>query len=111
MTEYPKYKHRVELYGTGGSLAIDARGEVFYAKASDIAWKEVGVDFGEPVIGVPDTGFSSGFTEFVPKIISVLRSGETEIEHAATFEDGLKVQLVLDAARASNASGRVVEIS
>jgi predicted dehydrogenase len=110
MTEYPKYKHRVELYGTEGAMAVDARGEVFFAKASDNDWREVGVDFGEPIAGVPDTGFSSGFTEFAPKIVEALRDGKTKIEHAATFADGLAVQCVLDAARQSNRSGTVVNI-
>ncbi|MEP6704126.1 MAG: Gfo/Idh/MocA family oxidoreductase, partial [Acidobacteriota bacterium] len=108
MVEYPTYKHRVEFYGTEGALAIEARGEVFFAKAADEDWKEVGVDFGEPIAGVPDTGFSSGFTMFAPKIIEALSNGQTEIEHAATFEDGLAIQRVLDAARESDASGCVV---
>lgn len=110
MSEYPKYKNRIEFYGTKGSIAVDARGEVFFAKASDEDWKEVGVDFGEPIPGVPDTGFSSGFTEFAPRIVDAICEGKTEIEHAATFDDGLAVQIVLDAARESNANGCVVSI-
>ncbi|MEO8043208.1 MAG: Gfo/Idh/MocA family oxidoreductase [Acidobacteriota bacterium] len=111
MTEYPRFRHRVELYGTEGSLAVEARGEVFFAKAADTEWREVGVDFGEPIAGVPDTGFSSGFTEFAPKIVDAVFKSETEIEHAATFEDGLAVQVVLDAARESNASGCKVSLA
>lgn len=110
MTEIPTYKHRVELYGTDGALAVDARGELFFAKNGDDNWKEIGVDFGEPIPGVPDTGFASGFTEFAPKIIEALSEGRTTIEHAATFEDGLKVQRVIDAAHESNRSGRAVSI-
>jgi predicted dehydrogenase len=106
MTEYPKYRHRVEFYGSDGSLAIEARGEVFIAKAEpDTEWQEVGVDFGAPIEGVPDTGFSSGFTEFAPKIIDALRNGKTSVEGAATFDDGLAVQRVLDAARESDRTG------
>ncbi|MEP7149256.1 MAG: Gfo/Idh/MocA family oxidoreductase [Acidobacteriota bacterium] len=105
MTEYPKYKHRVEFYGTDGALAVEARGELFIAKAiPDTEWQEVGVDFGAAIAGVPDTGFSSGFNEFAPKIIESLLRGETLVENAATFEDGLAVQVVLDAARESNAT-------
>lgn len=108
MSEYPKYKHRVELYGTDGAMAIEARGEVFLAKPiPDSEWQQVGVDFGEPIPGVPDTGFSSGFTEFAPVIVNAIREGKTEIENAATFEDGLQVQRVLDAARESNRTGQI----
>jgi len=110
MTEVPTYKHRVELYGTEGALAVDARGEVFFARQGDDDWKEVGVDFGDPIPGVPDTGFSSGFTVFAPQIIDGLRAGQTSIEHAATFADGLSVQRVLDAAHESNRSGRAIRI-
>ena len=110
MTEIPKYKNRLELYGTDGAIAVEARGEVFFAKPGDEDWKEVGVDFGDPIPGVPDTGFSSGFTVFAPEIINGLREGRKVIEHAATFEDGLKVQRVLDAAHESNRSGRRIQI-
>ena len=111
MTEYPKYKHRVEFYGTEGSLAVEARGELFLAKpVPDTEWQEVGVDFGDPVPGVPDTGFSSGFTEFAPKIIDALLRGEIVVANAATFEDGLAIQIVLDAARKSNAMGCAVKL-
>jgi predicted dehydrogenase len=105
MTEYPKYKHRVEFYGTDGALAVEARGELFLAKpVPDTEWQEVGVDFGDAIPGVPDTGFSSGFTLFAPKIVETLLRGETKVENAATFADGLAIQKVLDAARGSNAT-------
>ena len=110
MTEIPTYKHRVELYGTEGAIAVDARGEVFFAKSGDDKWQEIGVDFGEPIPGVPDTGFSSGFTVFAPAIIDALNQGRTSVEHAATFAEGLTVQRVLDAAHESNRSGRAISI-
>jgi predicted dehydrogenase len=110
MTEHPKYRHRVEFYGSEGSLAIEARGEVFIAMPGDTDWREVAVGFGEPIGGVPDTGFSSGFTEFAPRIVDAIREGRTEIEHAATFADGLEIQIELDAARESNRTGRAVWI-
>ena len=111
MTGYPKYKHRVEFYGTEGSLAVEARGELFTAKpVPDTEWQQVGVDFGDAIPGVPDTGFSSGFTEFAPKIIDVIQKGGNEVKHAATFADGLAVQIVLDAARESDTSGRTIRI-
>jgi predicted dehydrogenase len=109
MTEYPKYRHRVEFQGSNGALAIEARGEVFVAKAApDTEWQKVDVDFGEPIAGVPDTGFSSGFTEFAPVIVDAIRKGETHIKQAATFADGLAVQKVLDAARESDRTGKVI---
>jgi predicted dehydrogenase len=83
---------------------------LFIARGRESQWTEVEVGFGEAIPGVADTGFPRGFMEFAPRIIDAVLSGDDTIEHAATFEDGLKVQRVLDAARGSNASGRVVEI-
>lgn len=109
MTELPKYRNRVEFYGAGGAIRVDHRGEVFIAKAEG-DWQEVPVELGTAVDGVADTGFSRGFMEFAPKIVQAILEGRTEIGHAATFEDGLKVQKVLDAARESNQSGCVVRM-
>ena len=109
MSEYPTYKNRVEFYGTDGAVALDHRGELSFAKASDADWEEIDVGFGEPIPGVNDTGFSRGFMEFAPRIVEGLHNGEAEIEHAATFEDGLSIQQVLDAARESNQTGRAVQ--
>lgn len=108
MSEPPEYQNRIELFGTGGSMRIDQRGELFVSSADDNAWKPVDVPFGRGIEGVPDTGFPGGFTEFAPRITEAIASGAGGIEHAATFEDGLKVQRVLDAARESNTKGRVV---
>ncbi len=110
MLEQPEYVNRIEIFGTDGAIRIDHRGEVFITKSGEADWTEVEVGFGEPIPDVPDTGFSRGFMEFAPKIIEAIREGKNEVEYAATFEDGLKVQRVLDAARESSATGRVVRI-
>lgn len=110
MTEGPKYMNRIEFYGTQGSMRVDHLGEVYVANAGDQDWREIEVDLGLPIPGVPDTGFSRGFMEFAPRIIEAIREGRNEVEHAAMFEDGLKVQRVLAAARESDATGSVVKI-
>lgn len=109
MTELPKYKNRMEFYGTHGAMRVDHRGEVFVAKAKG-DWVEVPARLGTAVEGVADTGFSRGFMDFAPRIVEAILEGRTTIEHAATFLDGLRVQKVLDAARESNESGCVVKI-
>ena len=105
MVEQPEYVNQLEIFGTNGAVRIDHRGEVFLANTGDAKWTEIEVGFGEPIPGVPDTGFSRGFMEFAPKIVEAIHEGKRDIEHAATFEDGLKVQRILDAARKSNATG------
>lgn len=110
MTEGPRYTNRVEFYGTGGAIRVEHRGDVYIAKTGDTDWTEVEVGFAKPVDGVPDTGFSRGFMNFAPKIVEAIREGKTEIEWAATFEDGLKVQKVLDAARESSSTDRSIRV-
>ena len=110
MVEYPNYQNVIEFYGTDGALRINFRGEIEMAKSGEKDWREIDVGLGKLVEGVADTGFSRGFMEFAPKIVEAIREGKTEIEHAATFADGLKVQKVLDASHASHESGCLVKI-
>ncbi|MBA4183069.1 MAG: Gfo/Idh/MocA family oxidoreductase [Acidobacteria bacterium] len=110
MVEYPDYKNQVELFGTKGSLRIEHRGELFIGKADAKDWRAIDVNLGKAVEGIPDTGFSRGFMNFAPKIVEAIQTGETRIEHAATFEDGCKIQKVLDAARKSNETGAMVKL-
>ena len=52
-----------------------------------------------------DNDWSRGFTRSPKEIVAALREGRTTVEGAATFADGYRTQLVLDAARRSNESG------
>lgn len=110
MIEYPKYENSIEFFGDAGAMRIGYKGEILAAKAGEDDWREIETDFDAPVKGVADTGFSRGFMGFAPKIIKAIRDGQTEIEYAATFEAGLHVQEVLDAARRSHSEHRLVQI-
>lgn len=103
MVEQPEYVNRLEFFGTEGAMRIEHRGEVSIAKNGEKEWTEIDVEFAPPIPGIPDTGFARGFMAFAPKIVEAIATGANTIDHAATFEDGVKVQRVLDAARASNA--------
>lgn len=110
MTEYPKYQNRIEFFGSEGAIRIEHRGEIFLAKTGDADWREMEFGLGKAVEGVADTGFSRGFMSFAPEIVKAIRAGNSQIEHAATFADGLKVQIVLDKAVESSKSGCAVKI-
>lgn len=110
MVEYPNYQNVIEFFGTCGALRVNFRGEIEMAKAGENDWRAIDVGLGKLVEGLADTGFSRGFMEFAPKIVEAIRRGKTEIEHAATFEDGVKVQKVLDAAHESNEKGCAVKM-
>ena len=110
MTDGTGYKNRIEFFGDKGAMRIDHRGSVEISKRGETEWTAVDTELGKPVGGVADTGFSRGFMEFAPRIIEAIRAGDASIDMAATFDDGLKVQRVLDAARRSNESGRAISL-
>ena len=111
MVEYPAYQNRVELFGTKGAIRVEYDGELFLGKAGEEVWEKVEVEFNEGVEGARPTGWNNGFLAFATEIIKALRDGKTQVENGATFEDGYKTQLVLDAARESNAAGKMVKVN
>jgi predicted dehydrogenase len=111
MTQSPEYVNRMEFFGSNGSLRVEHRGEVFYAGKDDEAWRPIDVDLGEIFPGVPDTGFARAFAAFAPILLDAIRKGETEVVDAATFADGVRVQKVIDAARASHRERRTVNVA
>lgn len=110
MIEQPGYMNRIEFFGTTGAMRVDHRGELYIAKNGESEWTRIDSDLGTTLPGMPDTGFARGFLFFAPEIVKAVAEGRTTIENAATFEDGLAVQRVLDAARESDANGRSVNV-
>lgn len=110
MIEYPKYQNRMEFFGTDGALRIDHRGDVYITRPGESDWTPVDVEITPALPSYPDTGFPRGFTMFAQKIIEAIRQGKTHIDDAATFEDGLEVQRILDASRESSSQGHIVVI-
>ncbi len=110
MIEMPDYQHSIEFVGTLGSLKVLSLGEILLTKAGETDWKKIEIELEKSVDGVFNSGFPSGFVAFAKKIVDALREGKTEIKHAATFTDGLKVQKILDAARESNKTDCLVGV-
>ncbi len=105
VVESGKYENRFEVYGSTGALMVEESGELWHSPAGAGAWRPVQVDQDPIAPGMRDGSWSRGFTAFSCKIVEALRNRSTEVAGAATFADGYKIQLVLDAARASNKSG------
>jgi predicted dehydrogenase len=97
--------HLVEVFGSRGALKVDGNGKVWTAKTGESDWTAIETDPGELADGMVEGSWSRGFTAFSKKIVHALREGRTDVEGAATFEDGYRTQLVLDAARKSSESG------
>jgi len=110
MVEFPDYQHSIEFVGTKGSLKILFLGEILLTKAGETDWRKIDVEIGKSVEGIFDSGFPGGFVAFAPKIVEAIREGKTAIENAATFEDGWRVQKILDAARESNETACAIKV-
>jgi predicted dehydrogenase len=106
LVESGKPEHRLEIFGSAGAYMIEDSGELWYAKTGEGQWRRIKTDPGELAPGMRDGGWSRGFTAFSKQIVDALREGRTTVDGAATFEDGYRTQLVLDAARKSNESGK-----
>src|SRR3989442_976057 len=105
MVEPGKAEHRLEIFGSLGALMINEAGELWRAGVGAGEWEKVETERGELAPGMRDGGWARGFTAFSKQIVGALRKGRTTVDGAATFEDGYRVQMVLDAARRSNESG------
>lgn len=110
VVESGKYENRLEVYGTKGALMVEETGELWLSPTGSGAWRPVQVDQDHMAKGMREGSWSRGFTAFSVAICEAMRAGKTVVKDAATFEDGYRVQLVLDALRASNESGSWVTV-
>ena len=98
-------EHRLELFGSKGALRIEESGELWQSKTGAGEWRRVETDQGELAPGMRDGGWARGFTAFSKQIVAALGEDRAAVVDAATFADGHRTQLVLDAARQANESG------
>ena len=97
--------HSIAVYGSEGALRLEGAGELWQARVGDGSWRRVSTDGAPLASGLRDNEWSRGFTVFAREIVAALREDRTTINGAATFDDGHRTQLVLDAARAAHESG------
>lgn len=110
VVESGKLQNQLEVYGSSGALMVEETGELWHSPAGAGDWRPVEVDQDTVAPGMREGSWSRGFTAFSSAIVAALSAGRKTVEGAATFEDGYRVQLVLDAARASNESGRWIQV-
>jgi len=105
VVESGKLQNQLEVYGSSGAMMVEETGELWHSPAGSGSWRPVQVDQDTVAPGMRDGSWSRGFTALSCEIVAALSEGRKTVEGAATLEDGYRVQLVLDAARASNESG------
>ena len=105
MVEAGASAHLIEFFGSRGALRVDGNGGVSTAQVGDGDWTSIPGDQGELAPGMAEGSWSRAFTAFSKQIVAALREGRTTVDGAATFEDGYRTQVVLEAARKSDESG------
>lgn len=110
MVEAGNYRNSVEFFGTKGAVRIEDGGEVFVADITENVWMPFEIELGEVAPKMRVGGWSRGFTVFSERVVEAIRKGENYVKGAVTFEDGYRIQLVLDAARKSNETGEIVKV-
>ncbi len=103
MVEGPRL-HRIQVAGSEGVACIDEQSPLRSAIGRE-GWGEEPVVWDLPPaadLGIPDTDWARAFLLLAREVAGALRRGEPMIENAATFEDGHRNQLVLDAIRRSS---------
>ena len=111
VVEPGRYENRLEVYGTTGALMAEETGELWHSPAGSGAWRPVPVNQDQMAKGMRESSWSRGFTTLSCAIVDALRTRKKTVRDAATFEDGYRIQLVLDAARESNANGCWVKVN
>ncbi len=110
VVESGNYDFNVKIFGTKGAIMIGEGGEIWFSKMGDGYWTQIEVELGDAPKNTRVGGWSRGFLNFARQITSALKEGNSTVSGAATFDDGLKIQRVLDASRESNARGTVVKL-
>jgi predicted dehydrogenase len=105
MVEAGRPEHSVSVFGSEGALKVEGAGRLWQARVGEGEWREVETEEAPLAAGLRDNEWSRGFTLFAREIVAALREGRSAVEGAATFTDGHRTQLVLDAARAAQESG------
>ncbi len=110
MIEAGRPEHSIEFFGERGALMIAEPEELYRAELGEGAWQRVEIAPTPLAPKMRDGSWARGFTVFAQEIINALRAGRNNIPHAATFADGHRTQLVLDAARRAHERGCWVDV-
>ncbi len=101
----PRDTWRLAVHGEDGSLLLDEKERLWGRRQAESEYRDLtpadpGAD--AAALGVRDSAWTRAFLIFARELGAALASGRTTLPDAATFEDGLRVQQVMDAIRESS---------
>ncbi len=105
MIEAGRPEHSIEFFGERGALMIAEPEELYGAELGTGAWQRIEAPPTPHLSHLRDRSWTRGFAVFAHEIVNALRAGHNTVPHAATFDDGHQIQLVLDAARRAHETG------
>ena len=113
MTEAGGPEHSIAVFGSEGALKIEGaiKGKLWHARVGEGEWREVEAEDAPLASGLREGDWARGFTVFASEIVAAIGEGRTTVDGAATFDDGHRTQLVLDAARGAHAAGCRVAVT
>jgi predicted dehydrogenase len=96
-------RHQLTIAGTEGAARLDEQGPLVFVEKAGVEHEvRVADDVpGAAALRIPDTDWAHAFVHYARAIVAAIREGRGELPGAATFEDGHRNQLVLDAVRES----------
>lgn len=109
-TESGEYRHTIEAFGDRGALRADADGSLWRADVGGGRWNRVELPRQEAAPNTRDSEWDRGFLELARLLIPAVSRGESSVPGAATFDDGVRIQMALDAGRRSSEEECWVEI-
>jgi predicted dehydrogenase len=98
--------HRILVTGVRGSARVVEQGALQLAIGSE-RWVDAPIVDDLPpssALNIPDTDWARAFLRYARAIASAIGEGKPAVEGAATFGEGHRTQLVLDAIRRSDGS-------
>jgi predicted dehydrogenase len=102
----------IAAHGTEGSLILEPSGKLWGRRGTEKDFTDLSAPaapFDAAAMKMPDTIWSRSFVLYAREIAAALAAGRVVVPDAATFEDGLRSQEVLDALRASARRSEWVE--
>jgi len=102
----------IAAHGTEGSLILEPSGKLYGRHGAEKEFADLSAPsppFDASALKMPDTIWSRAFILYAAEMARALAAGRTTVPDAATFDDGLRSQEVLDALRESSRRGEWID--